>query len=472
MQQHIRNRVTSDDSRRYIRHCFTMPENAQSLHIDFRYTPKHAGNLTNLLTFSLFDPERERGTAHRGQSEQHFELTATTATPGFLPGPLQHGEWIIVINTNLINPGMEVVYSIDLSVSFDAQPAPPPQSEPGHTTSRGPGWYRGELHSHTLHSDGSWRAEDLVAFARQSGLDFITLTDHNTVSGLTLMDSLSRDDLLTMGGFEITSFYGHALALGVRELIDWRVRGSQRTIIDIQNDVESAGGTFIMAHPMAPGDPVCTGCHWDYPDLMPGSVRIVEVWNEHWDSISQNEDALRLFYGWLNTGHRLVATVGSDIHGPPPLELEFGFNVVYADDLSETAILHAINVGHLYLSSGPTLTLTAQAADGTAVMMGDTLHGPGCMLHYTWRSCNQGDTVRLIVDGEVQITDQANADGERRIEMTQGRWFTVEVRSEKGTLRGLTNPIFWHNGGGHSASPPILSSHINDEMFQNAGKKG
>ena len=43
-------------------------------------------------------------------------------------------------------------------------------------------WYRGELHSHTHHSDASWPVQDLVNAARQKGLDFITLTEHNTIS--------------------------------------------------------------------------------------------------------------------------------------------------------------------------------------------------------------------------------------------------------------------------------------------------
>ena len=48
-----------------------------------------------------------------------------------------------------------------------------------------------------------------------------------------------------------------------------------------------------------------------------------------------------------------------------------GFNTVYADELSEAAILHAVRRGRLVLSSGPTLSLTAQAA-GQTLMPGDS----------------------------------------------------------------------------------------------------
>jgi hypothetical protein len=156
----------------------------------------------------------------------------------------------------------------------------------------------------------------LFNFARHHQIDFVTLTDHNTISGLVEMDSLSSDELLTMGGFELTTFYGHALALGLRRAIDWRVHPGTRTMTGIKAEVEAEGGLFVIAHPTCPGDPICTGCHWEYQGLMPGTAKLVEVCNEHFSSGSNNQGALELWYQWLNLGHRLYATVGSDIHGP------------------------------------------------------------------------------------------------------------------------------------------------------------
>ena len=36
----------------------------------------------------------------------------------------------------------------------------------------------GDLHCHTTLSDGSSSVEDLVLYAKRSGMDFIALTDH------------------------------------------------------------------------------------------------------------------------------------------------------------------------------------------------------------------------------------------------------------------------------------------------------
>src|SRR5260221_3588253 len=204
MSLQIEGKLTAQDSHRHISHAFTVPEGATRLDIDFQYAPKRVEKYGNLLTLSLFDPQRERGTGHRGKPDQHVTVSTAEATPGYIPGPLLPGAWDIMINSNLVNPGPPVTYRFDISFGFDPQPEPVKWSH-GKTNPRGKRWYRGDLHGHTIHSDGSWDVDGLVGFARQHRLDFVTLTDHNTMSALPQMESFSSDDLLTMGGFELTT---------------------------------------------------------------------------------------------------------------------------------------------------------------------------------------------------------------------------------------------------------------------------
>ena len=84
------------------------------------------------------------------------------------------------------------------------------------------GWCRGDLHAHTLHSDGPWDVPDLIAWAHQRKLDFVTLTGHNALAGHAELRSLANDDLLTMGGLELTTHWGHALSLGGGDWHEWR----------------------------------------------------------------------------------------------------------------------------------------------------------------------------------------------------------------------------------------------------------
>ena len=443
MDYHIEHMLTDQENHHHIRHPFIVPEGATQLTIDFEYAPKRAGRFANLLTLSVFDPQRERGTGHRGQPRQHVTVSATESSPGYLSGELQPGEWLVMVNVNLINPDSTINYELDIQIGFaETPPADKAAWSPGVTQPRGPGWYRGDLHGHTFHSDGSWGVDGLVNYALSQSLDFVTLTDHNTVSALDEMRSFATDQLLTMGGFELTTFYGHALALGLHEMIDWRVRTGERSMEDIKQEIELQGGLFVIAHPMAPGDPVCTGCHWDYDELLPGTARLVEVWNEHWDSISNNEAAVQLWYTWLNQGHRIYATVGTDIHGQPKPEIEFGFNVVYASALSQSAILDGLRQGHLYLSSGPALEFTATSSSGQTAGIGDALAGETFRLDLQWSQCREGDIVRLIVDGEPEDTLTAGTDGQKSWELTGQHWCVIEIRDAQHNMRALTNPIF------------------------------
>ena len=60
--------------------------------------------------------------------------------------------------------------------------------------------------------------------ARDHGLDFVFVTDHNTTSGLGEIEALGSAEFLVAGGVELTTFWGHALCLGARTWVDWRVR--------------------------------------------------------------------------------------------------------------------------------------------------------------------------------------------------------------------------------------------------------
>jgi hypothetical protein len=443
MRYQMKGTLAADNSHQYIPHQFTVPEGATRLDIDFQYAPKRLGNYGNLLTLSLFDPNGERGTGHRGQPNQYITVGTGEATPGYIPGVMPAGTWDIMINCNLINPGAPVEYQFDITLGFDQQSEPLAWPR-GETPARGPGWYRGDLHGHTIHSDGSWDVSGLVDFARQHRLDFVTLTDHNTISALQQMDSLSSGDLLTMGGFELTTFYGHALALGIRQFIDWRIRAETRTMRDIQAKVEAAGGLFVIAHPACPGDPGCTGCHWEYQDMMPGTAHLVEIWNEHYGSGSNNEGAVELWYRWLNQGHHIYATVGSDIHGPADPALEFAFNVVYAQELAEAAILDGVRHGHSYLSSGPRLEFTGRSSAGKA-MMGDSLTGDQFSFFAQWTACGPSDRLRFILDGQVkeELTSGKEDEHSWQLDDGQSHWCLIEVRDDKGNMRAVTNPIFF-----------------------------
>ena len=277
----------------------------------------------------------------------------------------------------------------------------------------------------------------MVASAARYGLEFVTLSDHNTVSGLPELDALTTPELLTMGGLELTTFYGHALALGRRGWLDW-VHQPMTELAELAD----AEGLFIIAHPRREGDPVCTGCRWDYPELTPGPAQVVEIWNGgEWARHNEkhNEEALALWYSWLNEGYRITASAGTDGHRAAPEGAQLGFNVVYAEALSEAAILAAVRRGRSYLSSGPKLELTLpdRSEPVTGAVEAETT------LSLRYEGVPADASLRLVVNGTVQ-RDMSLADsGTLELSLPDAaRWCVLELRAQDGTMLAVTNPVF------------------------------
>ena len=447
LRLHWEGTLTVRDAKRHLPHPFTVPDGASHLALHFACTPIAAQGLDNMLTLSLFDPHGFRGARHRGGARHDVRIGAYAATPGYLPGALPAGEWIVEIDTHRILPGAPLHCTLEVEIGVAGDPVAAlvtPQGKPGAVVRSGAGWFRGDLHSHTDHSDAGDRSvAQLVAEAKTAGLDFLFLTDHNTTSPLAEIDALAGPDLLTAGGMELTTFWGHALVLGTRQWHDWRLRPGDGAINRLAEAVYARGELFIMAHPGSGGDPLCTGCAWRFGEMMPGAARIVEIWNSRWAGDSNNELALALYYDWLNQGRRLVATAGSDTHSPADYAAGPGFNVVYAEELSEAALLRAIAAGHLYLSSGPHLMLEAQEQGGVRRMMGDTV-AQAATVDVQWAHCPPGAMLRVLANGQLLHQQAAGASGSLTYAVTPADtdWLIAEVRAESGVLLAITNPIF------------------------------
>ncbi len=445
MQLEFAGVLTEHDIKRHIEHRFDVPDGVTVLSINFQYAPQkpEGQRYANQLSLSLFDPHGSRGARHNNR-DQSLRLTATSATPGYLAGELMAGEWNVVIDSHRLLAGTPVEYTIQIEMQSDPVQEDSAPFTLGKTAPRGAGWYRGDLHAHTLHSDGSWDVLDLIQYARDYQLDFVTLSDHNTVSGLAQLDSLASDDLLPIGAMELTTYYGHALALGTRQWHEWRVSNTV-SMRDLAQKVLDSGALFVIAHPTSIGDPVCTGCDWQYEDMMPGISPAVEIWNGLWSD--ENQQAVELYYQWLNAGHRLVATAGTDIHGRPAEGIKgASANVVYAEVLSEKAILDAIRAGHSYISGGPTLTFTANTSDDYVFMMGDTLPSTEQVVNFYagWAGCDQDDIANVIVDGVVLTRLNVSDCSSHRwsLEPDSFKWCTLEIRGADQSLKSITNPIF------------------------------
>jgi len=464
--------LTARDCKRHIAHPFAVPPDSAQLDVRLSFEPARANGIKNLITLTLFDPQGFRGAGHRGGAVHEVSISPDSATPGYWPGPLAAGEWVAQVDTHMVMPGETVSYTLEVTVnrgpnrrradsacfvcggpyrrvSYGQSTTPPDCGPAGVAKSQrfppsSPRWYRGDLHTHTHHSDAHGQSvTDLLAAASDRGLDFLFLTDHNTNAGLAELETLMDPGLLVVPGIELTTFWGHALCLGTRRWWDWRLYPGSGAMGCVAEQVEAEGGLFVIAHPVADGDPDCTGCAWRFGEMMPGNARWVEIWNGPWGCDSNNESALSLWYDWLNQGLHVTATAGSDVHGPQHYAAGPGFSVLYAEDLTQEGLLRALREGHLYLSSGPKVDLTAGGEDGGQWRMGDTISQP-VSLTYTWADSPIDAMGRIVVNGRPLHEWAAGTAGTHdwALSPDQANWVVVELRDGDGAMLAVTNPIY------------------------------
>lgn len=66
---------------------------------------------------------------------------------------------------------------------------------------------KGDLHCHTTLSDGSLGIEDIIVQAKRTGIDFVSITDHDTMSSISRAKILGeRHGVITIPGVELSAW--------------------------------------------------------------------------------------------------------------------------------------------------------------------------------------------------------------------------------------------------------------------------
>ncbi|NLE43647.1 MAG: CehA/McbA family metallohydrolase [Chloroflexi bacterium] len=443
--------LTAEDTKRYVPFAFDLPAGTEEIHIDFQFEPRQVGELSNTLALSLYAPDDVfRGFCHGPSNHKQLDIGVHEASDGFFAGALPPGVWTVEIETYMVLPGDPVDFRLQVQLRDNgARDAGGEPSVVSSAARNGTGWYRGDLHTHTRHSDGELSVSALLEMVRHAGFDFVALTDHNNTTQLADRAAQECSDLVIVPGMELTTYYGHALSLGVSDWFDWRVGRNGRQLRDVVNEVHARDALFVIAHPAAVGDPMCTGCKWLFGQFMPGGVDAVEVWNGPWASPdSRNEETLQLWYAWLNSGRRLPATAGTDVHDARAYEGHPCFNWVYASELSAHGLVEGIRSGHVLLSNGPRLWIGMPRPDGSIAMMGDAVTTTDHVAIFTlaWEGAPADGVLRLVADGDVRRTWSAEVEGARTVELMVHRWVVAEMRNVAGDVVAITNPIYLDKG--------------------------
>jgi hypothetical protein len=466
---------------RYAYVPFDVPPHAVRIKVSYQYDRARD---TNTIDIGLFDarstgndtdPRGFRGWSGGRRSE--FFVSRAEATPGYLRGALPAGKWHIIFGLYRVAPaGVEISLKIEIethvsrpsnsnTIPSENRPASVdpsigrtapsstarPVAHEQRVAGNGARWWRGDLHMHTVHSDGNWTIAELISSARNSGLDFIVLTDHNTASHHEEIDRLSKGSRqpLVMRGEEITTYGGHTNAWGLPSgtWIDFRTHpGDTKRISGIAAAAHRAGALISINHPFV----LCGGCSWGYDPAAQG-FDAIEVWNGAWDFT--DEPALKMWDNILQSGRRITAIASTDSHRPDT-PIGKPSTHVAAKILSQAALMTAIREGHAYLSDGATrfaISFEAELTTGKRrprSMIGDEIHlnRPGKIRFLiATEAIPEGATVSLISNGEVIQSFPARTDGKAQVIEIDGRvdsYFRIEVRDGKNIMLALTNPIY------------------------------
>jgi len=216
-------------------------------------------------------------------------------------------------------------------------------------------WFRGNLHTHTTNSDGDSPPDEVVAWYRDAGYDFLALTDHDLLT-LPGDHATAAGPMLLVHGEEVTAGDVHLNGLGIRSTIPPIIGTSVSETLQLNVDaVRRDGGMASVNHPnyrwqVAPADLVALeGC------------RLLEVYNGGPET--NNEGALarlshdELWDAVLSAGRRFNAIAVDDAHifrvfGRPYSNPGRGWVHIRAARLDEASILEGLATGAFYASSG------------------------------------------------------------------------------------------------------------------------
>jgi predicted metal-dependent phosphoesterase TrpH len=194
-----------------------------------------------------------------------------------------------------------------------------------------------DLHTHSFFSaDGVSSPEQLIAAAREKGLNGFAITDHNTCDAMTYLldqglmreEGLPVDDFLIIPGVEVTTAEGHLLCIGAT-LPNLKGKPA-REVCELIHD---RGGLAIPPHPY---DLFRAGIRFNTLETLP--VDAIEVFNAATTLRRYNRYAFK--YAQLR---KLPMTAASDAHHYAAVGT--AYTILNTSDFSVKGILEQIVKG-------------------------------------------------------------------------------------------------------------------------------
>ncbi|HEX7472842.1 MAG TPA: CehA/McbA family metallohydrolase [Candidatus Limnocylindrales bacterium] len=456
----LTGRLTPDDrlGSDYLAIPVEVPAGSGALHVTFAYDDAMSADVRtggNTIDLGIFGPgSLDFGSpAFRGWSgseRSEVWLAADGATPGYRPGPIEPGTWHVVLGLYQVAPnGASYRLTVDwlpevppdVSAALPQLLRPSPSPRPPSQAPAGERWLRGDLHCHTLHSDGADEPATLVAEALRLGLDFLAITDHNTDSHHPHVAAAAGDaSIVLLRAEEITTYYGHSNAWGLEGWVDFRNRSGAEMLRSF-DAVHRQGGLVSVNHPIGATSP------WELGDETAAAADTIEVWNGPWSA--DERAAIDWWAGLVAKGARPTAVGGSDCHSfrrRKDQPLAGPTTWVRAATRDRDGIVDGLRAGRVVVTGRPETprpTIAARSGDRSATIGAtlDVRRQGAIAVAVEIDGDASGMTVRLLSDRGLEAAGPATGATTFQVESAGRRFVRLELERPDGGLAALTNPI-------------------------------
>lgn len=299
---------------------------------------------------------------------------------------------------------------------------------PQHPFGKPGQFYRGNLHTHSTNSDGRLSPEAVCNFYRQSGYDFLVLSDHFLEElhwPLSDTRPYRTEHFTTLIGAEIHTAGmelgngWHILAVGLP--FDFAPTAPDETGPHLAQRALQSGAFVAAAHPQWFGM-----TETDMLSLEAVGVHAIEVFNGSCVDDNDTTDSLYLLDYMLMRGKHLTAIATDDAHFAVGIrDVMRGWVMVKAEQLTPEAILAALKAGDFYASTGPQIHNVV--LDGNSLTVNCT---PATRIYAVGRPTE----VRTL-GGNSMVDGTLNLDG------WKSPYVRIVVRDDQGG-RAWSNPIW------------------------------
>lgn len=294
-------------------------------------------------------------------------------------------------------------------------------------------WFKGNLHSHSINSDGDSPPYELVAWYKRNGYQFLAITDHNTFTDPSPFDTNPSDNFLLIGAEEVTNARTvHVNAIGINRAIPAQKGDTVTALLQASIDaVREQGGVPLINHP---------NFLWAFTasEMKPlKRAGLLEIASAH-PIVNHAGDGRvpsteQMWDELLTAGMRIWAAAVDDSHH---FREEFqavraspggGWVVVRASALTREAIVSALEAGNFYASTGPELRDVRREGDTLVVEIAPA---------------TGGRRFRVVFIGEGGRVLATSYDNPARYTFTGSEAYVRARVEDSNGLRAWTQPMF------------------------------